>query len=86
MYYKVFNEIENQVIGVGTSANLCGYSEKTNRLVHTSESLAQYICVNDLIYRIEMLNREHPSQKGKYPIAQMSIITKDEYEKLSSNL
>ena len=82
-YYKVYNK-SNNLLGTGTSLSLCYYSEKTNRLVHKYESLAQYICVNDITYRIEMLNNEHPSQKGKYPIARMRIISEENYRKLAN--
>lgn len=86
MYYYRVESLDGKLIGVGSSLDLYYYSEKTNRLVHEFESLAQYICVNDSIYRIEVLNDENPSQQGKYPIAQMSIITKNEYDKLKPNL
>ena len=82
-YYKVIDE-NDKVLGVGTSLDLRYYSEKTNRLVHKFESLAQYICVNDITYRIEMLNNEHPSQKGKYPTARMRIISEENYRKLAN--
>ena len=82
-YYKIIDE-NNKVLGVGTSLNLRYYNEKTNRLVHEFESLAQYICVNDTVYRIEMLPNEHPSQKGKYPTARMRIISEENYRKLAN--
>lgn len=84
-YYKVIDE-NDKVLGVGTSLNLRYYNEKTNRLVHEFESLAQYICVNDTIYRIEMLPNEHPSQKGKYPTARMRLISEETYNKLKKPL
>ena len=80
-YYKVIDDNDN-VLGVGTSLDLRYYSEKTNRMVHKFESLAQYIRVNDSLYRIEMLNNEHPTMVGKYPIARMRIISQENYEKL----
>ena len=80
-YYKVIDENDN-ILGVGTSLNLRYYNEKTNRLVHEFESLAQYICVNETIYRVEMLPNEHSSQKGKYPTARMRIISEENYNKL----
>ena len=84
-YYKVF-DLNDKMLGVCSSLDLYYYSEKTNRFVHEFESLAQYVCVNDSFYRVEAMNDENLSQRGKYPIAYMNIITQDEYEKLKPRL
>ena len=81
-YYKVIDRDTEELIGVGTSGSLCKYNEKYHKMILASESSAQYIIINDQVYRIPWLNAESEFVVGKYPVARILIITKEEYEKL----
>ena len=78
-YYKVSRE-DNSLIGVASSADL-RYASKKNKMLCCLENLAQYVCVNDQIYRIGWLNAEKPELKGSYPLALMMPISFEEYKK-----
>jgi hypothetical protein len=75
-YYKVF-DANGELIDKISSRNL-KYSYN-GKILNCMEDLAQYVWANDQLYRIGWLNIEDPALKGKYPIAQMSVIPKEEY-------
>lgn len=78
-FYKVL-DLEDKPLGIVTSHALRYYNERNNRMLCCLESLAQYICVNDSFYRVNMLNPECEKMKGIYPEAQIIRVSKEEYE------
>ena len=79
-YYKVSTE-ENEIIGIATSADL-RYASKKGKMLCCLEDKAQYVRVKDSVYRIGWLNKERLELRGKYPLALMMLISKEEYNKL----
>ena len=79
-YYKVLDE-NNQVLGYGTTQNLCYYNRGAKRLISCREDVGQYICINNTIYRIPWLHQEDELCKNKYPKAFMESIPYEEYKK-----
>lgn len=78
--YKVSN-LNNVVIGIATSADLRKASKK-NKMLCCLEDQAQYVSVNDKIYRIGWLNKEKDELRGKFPLALMMPIAEEEYYRL----
>lgn len=84
-YYKV-TDLKGNLIGIVNSYALRYYSERNHRMLCCDESLAQYICVNDSFYRVQMFYDESPSMIGIYPEAYVELTTKEEYEKYRESL
>ena len=77
-FYKV-SQPNGELIGFARSADLRYI--KNNKILCCLESLAQYVCVNEILYRVGWLNPENEDDKGFYPLALMEPISKEEYEK-----
>lgn len=75
-YYKVF-DINGELIDKINSRSL-KYSYN-GKILNCMEDLAQYVLAKGQLYRIGWLNPEDPTSKGKYPMAQMETISKEEY-------
>ena len=81
MYYYKILDLQGQEIGLVNSCSLLYYNEVSQIMLNCFEDKAQYVCINNIIYRIPWLNKESMEMKNKYPKAQMRIIEKEEYEK-----
>ena len=77
-YYKVLDNNDN-LIDIVNSYDL-RYWHK-GRIFSCLEPQAQYIYAANKLYRVGWLNVESPEVAGRYPLAQMAICTKEEYEK-----
>ena len=80
-FYKVSN-LNNEVIGAITSLDLRYFNTKVNRILCCDEKLAQYICLNDLLYRAAGAIEEPSHLKNKYPEVHVTRISEEEYLEL----
>lgn len=79
-YYKIYN-LQGKFLGIATSLDLRYYHPKGKRILCCKEKLAQYICLNDIFYRVQTFNTESPNMVGKFPEAFAERTTKEEYQK-----
>ena len=78
-YYNVF-DLEKNFLGVITSLDFRYYSEESKRILCCEEKESQYIILNDVFYRVEMLNNESKNIKFPFEKALIEKATKEEYE------
>jgi hypothetical protein len=83
-YYKVL-DLQGQEIGLINSYSLLYYNETSQLMLNCFEDQAQYVCINNTIYRVPWLHNESAAMKGKYPTAHMRIIEQEEYETYMKN-
>lgn len=79
-YYKVL-DLNDNLIGYANSYSLRYYNEISKIILNCTEKLGQYVCVNDIFYRVKWLQKESLELEGKYPEAKMFLVSKEEYEK-----
>ena len=80
MFYKIYDELNNY-LGMATSASLRYYGEASKKILCCTEEKAQYILLNEVLYRTPILQKEAKELEGKYPIAHLRMGSEEEYEK-----
>lgn len=78
-YYKLLND--GNFIGVGTSYDLRKFQSKHNILLTSDDNSAQYIQINDELFRDEWLTPVATDQLP-YTTVKIIVIDKDEYDAL----
>ena len=78
-YYNLYNEQE-KLLGVISSLHLRYFNPKNKLILCCNEEKAQYASLNDKIYLVEWFRPEPKELKGKYPLALLEVITKEDYE------
>ena len=84
-YYRIFNKDKN-TIGFITSLDFRYYNAKNKRILCCQEAEAQYVYVDNFIYRINMLNTESEEIRGRYPEAFISLATEEEYQQYRAEI
>lgn len=82
-YFKVI--CDSTFIGVGTTNDLRKVQEKHNILVFADESDAQYISIDDVLYRANWFTPV-TSDKFEYVTATITTIEEEEYESLKATI
>jgi phenolic acid decarboxylase len=79
-YYKVL-DMDNELLGYGTSSNLIYYNKHSKLLLGCSEDRFQYIQLPTGIYRISWFLPEDADIKGRFPQADAFVVSQEEYER-----
>ena len=79
-YYKIVDINEN-IIGYITSLGFRYYNEKSNKILCCTENLAQYVMINNDLYRTYTFNNIENNYPIKYKEVAALLISKEEYEK-----
>lgn len=79
-YYQLFDD-DNNFLGFATTFDLRYYNEVSDNVLCCNETLAQYIMLNNKMYRVHLFQEEPKKFKNKYPSVRVQLSTQAEYEK-----
>ena len=72
-YYKVL-DINDNIIGFITSLDFRYYNSKNKRILCCDEKAAQYVYLNNMLFRINSLLTENEEARNKYNIVMANSV------------